>query len=217
MGYEGLCMAMFDQPDLVAAMVERIEKLETEFTRRLVQFDRVKFVWGSDDMGFKTGTMVQADFIRQYVLPCHRKCAEIAHAAGRPYLLHSCGKLDQIMADMIDDVKIDAKHSFEDTIRPMAETKKLWGSKIGLIGGVDVDFLCRADEPAIRRRVRETLEVCLPGGGYCLGTATRWPTTSRWTTTWRCWTKGGSTESDRHRTGEDSSCRDRNRPQCSPR
>jgi uroporphyrinogen decarboxylase len=170
MGYQGLCMAMYDQPDLVRAMVERIEKLETEFTRRLVQLDRVKFVWGSDDMGFKTGTMVQADFIRRNVLPCHKKCAQIAHDAGRSYLLHACGKLDEIMPDLIDEVKVDAKHSFEDVIRPMPQTKKLWGGRVGLIGGIDVDFLCRANEDAIRRRVRETLDACLPGGGYALGT-----------------------------------------------
>jgi len=170
MGYEGLCMAMYDKPELVRAMVERIESLETEFTRRLVQFDRVKFVWGSDDMGFKTGTMVQADFIRKSVLPCHRECARIAHQAGRSYLLHACGKLDEIMPDIIDTVKVDAKHSFEDVIRPMSETKKLWGGRIGLIGGIDVDFLCRADESAVRRRTRETLQACLPGGGYVLGT-----------------------------------------------
>ncbi|MDD4889606.1 MAG: uroporphyrinogen decarboxylase family protein, partial [Phycisphaerae bacterium] len=154
MGYEGLCMAMYDQPELVKAMVERIQTLETEFTRRIAQFSRVRFIWGSDDMGFKTGTMVQADFIRKNVLPCHRKCAEIAHAAGRQYLLHACGKLDEIMPDIINTVKVDAKHSFEDVIRPMPETKKLWGRKIGLIGGIDVDFLCRADEAGIRQRVR---------------------------------------------------------------
>ena len=170
MGYEGLCMAMYDQPDLVAAMVRKIENIETEFTRRLVKFDRVKFVWGSDDMGFKTGTMVQADFIRKNVLPCHTKCAQIAHAAGRTYLLHSCGNLRQIMPDLLDDVRIDAKHSFEDTIEDVRQAKKTYGQKIALLGGIDVNFLCRADEPAIRRRVRETLGACLPGGGYCLGT-----------------------------------------------
>jgi len=170
MGYEGLCMAMFDQPALVDAMAGRIRSLETEFTRRLVQFDCVRFVWGSDDMGYKTGTMVQPDFIREKVLPCHIECARIAHDAGRLYLLHACGNLDEIMDDLIDGVKVDAKHSFEDVIRPMPETKRLWGERIGLIGGVDVDFLCRADEDAIRARVRETLAACLPGGGYVLGT-----------------------------------------------
>lgn len=171
MGYEGLCMAMYDQPDLVKAMVERVESLETEFTRRLVKWPRVQFVWGSDDMGYKTGTMVQADFIRNNVLQSHRACAKIAHDAGRTYLLHACGKLDEIMPDIIDTVKVDAKHSFEDVIRPMPESKKLWGSRVGLIGGVDVDFLATAtDEQEIRRYVRRTLDACMPGGGYVLGT-----------------------------------------------
>jgi uroporphyrinogen decarboxylase len=35
---------------------------------------------------------------------------------------------------------------------------------------MDIDFLCRSDEKAIRARVREVLDRCLPGGGYCLGT-----------------------------------------------
>lgn len=35
---------------------------------------------------------------------------------------------------------------------------------------MDVDFLCRAEEPVVRRRTRRTLERCHPGGGYCMGT-----------------------------------------------
>ena len=52
----------------------------------------------------------------------------------------------------------------------VCDAKQTYGRKIGLIGGIDVDFLCRADEAAIRQRVRDTLDVCVPGGGYCLGT-----------------------------------------------
>ena len=33
-----------------------------------------------------------------------------------------------------------------------------------------MDFLCRATEEQVRQRVRDTLEVCIPGGGHCLGT-----------------------------------------------
>jgi uroporphyrinogen decarboxylase len=73
------------------------------------------------------------------------------------------------MLDIIHDVKIDAKHSFEDAILPVEEAKRLYGQDVALIGGLDVDFLCRADETAIRRRVRSTLDTCHPGGGYCLG------------------------------------------------
>ncbi len=32
-----------------------------------------------------------------------------------------------------------------------------------------MDFIARSDEQAIRQRVREMLDVCQVGGGYCLG------------------------------------------------
>jgi len=33
-----------------------------------------------------------------------------------------------------------------------------------------MDFICRADEQAVRERVRRTLDACQPRGRYCLGT-----------------------------------------------
>ncbi len=74
------------------------------------------------------------------------------------------------MDDLIDDVQIDAKHSWEDTIIDVRAAKARWGTRIALLGGIDMDFMCRADEGAIRARVQDTLRVCMPGGGYCLGT-----------------------------------------------
>jgi uroporphyrinogen decarboxylase len=41
---------------------------------------------------------------------------------------------------------------------------------MALLGGLDLDFLIRADEEKIRARVRETVRICQPGGGFCLGT-----------------------------------------------
>jgi len=135
-----------------------------------LQFDKVKVVWGSDDMGFKTGTLIGPDDLREFVMPSHKISAEITHNHGKPYLLHSCGNLSDIMDDLINDVHIDAKHSFEDTIEHVTDAKSRYGNKIALLGGIDVDFLCNANEKDIRERVRKTLEICMPGGGYCLGT-----------------------------------------------
>jgi len=170
MGYETLCYALFDQRDLVKAIADKLTELFQAIVKRILEFDRVKMIWGSDDMGFKTGTLISPADMRQFVLPGHKKLAEISHAAGRPYLLHSCGNLAEIIDDLTDNVKIDAKHSFEDTIEDVRQVKHTYGRKIALLGGIDMDFICRADEQAIRRRVRETLDVCNPGGGYCLGT-----------------------------------------------
>jgi uroporphyrinogen decarboxylase len=170
MGYEPLCYALYDQRDLVKAISEKLVGFYLELLKGLLAFDRVKMVWASDDMGFKTSLMISADDTREFILPGHKALAAMSHAAGRPYLLHACGKLTDIIDDLIDDVKIDAKHSFEDTIEDVRQVKQTYGRRTALIGGLDVDFLCRSDEEAIRQRVRETLDVCLPGGGYCLGT-----------------------------------------------
>jgi len=170
MGYETLCYALYDDRELVGDIVEKTLELHAGEMKRFFEFDRVRFIWGSDDMGFKTGTLISPEDLREFVLPGHRKLAEMAHQAGRCYLLHSCGNLREIIDDLIDDVKIDAKHSFEDTIEDVREVKHTYGRRVALLGGIDVDFLCRADEQAIRKRVRETLDECMPGGGYCLGT-----------------------------------------------
>ncbi len=170
LGYEALCYAVVDQPDLVDAILERTGTFYVEFTRALADFSRVAVIWGSDDLGFRSGTLMSPEFLRAKILPWHARCAEVAHGKDKPYLLHSCGKLEDIMDDLISVVGIDAKHSFEDAILPVVEAKRLYGSRVALLGGIDMDFLCRSEEKAIRRRVRETLEPCMKDGGYCLGT-----------------------------------------------
>lgn len=173
LGYETLCYKMFEDPQLVEAIAARIGEFYVGYTRILSDFRRVALIWGSDDMGFRTSLMVSPEFLRKTILPWHKACAEAGKAKGKPYLLHACGQLGEIMEDLIEEVRIEAKHSFEDSILPVPEAFRRYGSRIAILGGIDVDFLCRSGEPAIRRRVRETLDTCfLPAGGkgYCLGT-----------------------------------------------
>ena len=170
MGYETLCFALYDQPDLVDAIHQKLVDLELAKIKLLLQFDRVKVVWASDDMGFKTSTMLSLEHMRKYVLSGHKMLSEISHKAGRPYILHACGNRSQIYEDLIEDVKLDAIHSFEDTIELVTDTKANYGKRLSLLGGLDVDFLCRSNIDQVRRRTRETLKTCMPGGGYALGT-----------------------------------------------
>lgn len=169
MGYTTFCYALYDQRDLVQAIADRLLEINEVLSARMLEFSRVRVTLSADDMGFKTGTLMKPDDLRAFVLPGHRRMAQMAHAAGRPYALHSCGQLQAIMPDLIDDVGIDAKHSFEDTIEDIRDVKRDYGDRIAVLGGVDMDLLCRADEAALRARVREVVEACQPGGGFCLG------------------------------------------------
>jgi len=170
LGFETFAYKLVDDPALIDAIGEKVGAFYVEYTSALCDFSCVPLVWGSDDMGFRTGTLASPSFLGEKVLPWHKKCAQVAHDRGMPYLLHNCGNLDSIMDELIDDVGIDAKHSFEDTIMPVTEAYRKYGSRIAILGGIDVDFMCRSDGQAIRKRVRETLDVCMGDTGYCLGT-----------------------------------------------
>lgn len=169
-GYESLCYQLHDAPELVEAVAERIGRLYLEHTRLLCQFPSIGLLWGSDDMGFKSQPLLSPEWLRKLILPWHKQAAAMAHETGKPYFLHTCGNLETIMDDLIDEVGMDAKHSFEDTILPVTEAKRKYGGRVALLGGIDMDFLCRSGEKEIRQRVRQTLDICQPGGGYCLGT-----------------------------------------------
>jgi uroporphyrinogen decarboxylase len=171
MGYEALCIALYDNRDLVRAIADRLIGYYEAMDELFAQFDRIRIFFPSDDMGFKTGPMISPADLREFVLPGHKQTARRAHDAGCVCILHACGSLHEIIDDLVDDVQIDGKHSFEDTIEDVRDLKRNgYGQRIALLGGIDVDFLCRADHDAIRARVRDTLDVCQPGGRYCLGT-----------------------------------------------
>ncbi len=169
-GYEGLCFALYDNRDLVRAAFERLLALNEARARIFLQCDRVELLWHSDDMGHKTGPLISPADLREFVLPGHRRLAHLAHEAGRLTVLHSCGNRRLFLDDLLEDVRVDALHSWEDTIERITDAKSEYGDRVALLGGIDVDFLCRAPEQAVRARVRETLDVCQPGGGYALGT-----------------------------------------------
>lgn len=169
LGYENLCYLLADAPDLVAAVVNKVGELIVGYYRTLIDLPRVYGFFQGDDMGFKTGTLIAPDDLRKHILPWHRKLAALAHEHGLLYLLHSCGKLDAIMDHLIDDVRIDARHSFEDEGNSVFDFKRRYGGRVTILGGVDVDKLCRLPEPELRRHVRKVLDACAPGGRYCLG------------------------------------------------
>ena len=119
--------------------------------------------------------MVSPEHLRRYVFPWQRQLAAIAHQHELPFLLHSCGNLSQVMDELIDDVGIDAKHSFEDVIMPVAEAKSLYGDRIAVLGGVDVDILAAGTEDAVRQRTRSLIETCGPRGRYAVGSGNSIP------------------------------------------
>lgn len=170
LGVEGLAMAIYTDPELVATVFEKVGNLHASAIRQLAQMDGVGALRQGDDLGFKTSTFLAPGHLRQYVFPIYKMMVQGAHDAGKPFILHSCGNLETIYDELIDDVKIDAKHSFEDVILPVDQFKRKYGHKVTPIGGLDVDKICRGTEEEIRAYAREMIEKCFYDGYWVLGT-----------------------------------------------
>jgi uroporphyrinogen decarboxylase len=175
MSLEGLCLALYDQPDLVRAVAEQIGDRMVAFYRHLLDLDRLIAVFQGDDMGFRTGTLISPDDLRRYTLPWQKRFADLAHEQGLPYLLHSCGNLETIYEELIADVGIDGKHSFEDAIVPVEQFYARFGERIAVLGGIDVDILAAGTPEQVRARTRTLIEVCGAQGRYAVGSGNSIP------------------------------------------
>jgi len=168
LGFENMSYLIVDNFLLVEAVFNKVGEIIYEFYKNAVEIDNVEGFFQGDDLGFKTSTFLSPEDLRKLVIPWHKKFAEIAHLNGKMYWLHSCGNILNVIEDFIDNVKIDAFHSFQDEIIPVWEFKKRYGEKIAVLGGVDVNKLATYNEENLRKYVREILNKCMPYR-YALG------------------------------------------------
>ncbi len=175
LGFERLALLTYDNPELVKAVADRVGSIMVDVVDICCSLPFIDGFNFCGDMGHKNGTMLSPETIREFFLPWHKRAVDAAHRHGKKIILHSCGNLAEIMPDIVA-CGFDGKHSYEDNIQPgILELHAEYGDRIALLGGIDVDFLCRASEARIRQRVRDTIDAMAPDGGYCLGSGNSIP------------------------------------------
>jgi len=174
-GYETLCVMLIDEEELLGEIFEAIGSRILRHYEICVKYDTVGGFICADDWGFNTQTMLSPDDLRKYVFPWYKKIVELAHKHNKFAILHSCGQLKEVMEDIIEDMKFDGKHSFEDKIEPVEEAYEKWGGRIAILGGIDLDFICRGSLEEIRSRAVDMLKRSRERGGYALGTGNSVP------------------------------------------
>jgi uroporphyrinogen decarboxylase len=174
-GFENLCMISLLDSEFTREIFENIGRRLLEYYQIVSAFDSVGVCVVNDDWGFKTQTMFSPELMRKYVFPWMRKIIQIIHENGKPVILHSCGNLKAIMNDIIDDLEINGKHSFEDEIYPIEDAYDWWHDRIALLGGIDVGFLCTKSPDQIRDRSINLLKRTSDTGAYALGSGNSIP------------------------------------------
>jgi uroporphyrinogen decarboxylase len=174
-GYENICFFLMDDRKLLSEILERIGALYEVIYTGMAQLESVGALVISDDLGYKTQTLISPQDLREFILPLHKKLVDIAHYHNKPCILHSCGNLSSIMDELIDDVGIDAKHSYEDIIMPVDAFAKKYKERVAILGGFDVNRLVCSSQEDIRGYTRFLLDNLGGFGGYALGSGNSIP------------------------------------------
>jgi len=175
MGYDTLCYMILDDPRLVEDVFTQVGQRLVQYYRRMVRHDCVGACLANDDWGFKSSTLLSPEDLGRLVFPWYKRIVEEAHSAGKPVILHSCGYFEEIIEDIIEEMQFDGRHSYEDMIMPVEVAYEKYHHRMAVMGGIDVDFMCRSTPEDIYERSKAMLEVASQYGGYALGTGNSVP------------------------------------------
>lgn len=168
--YMELCYLIYDEPEMVESLFAHVRELYVQiWSRFLKEYAQPYCVCRmGDDLGFKSQTLLPHAEIRKLIIPGYKQIVDLVHESGRPFILHSCGKIFDVMEDILA-TGIDAKHSNEDDIAPFHEWVARYGDRICNLGGIDMNVLCMDTPEEIEKKVRATIEENLDFGGFALG------------------------------------------------
>lgn len=175
-GYMDLCYLRIDEPELFEKLFQRVGDMLVEiWSRMLAQYgDTFCVCRFGDDLGFKSATLLAEEDIKRLIVPQYKRIIALVHAAGKPFLLHSCGCIFNVMDDIIE-AGIDAKHSNEDAIAPFSVWVERYGDRIGNFGGIDTDAVCRLNPQEMQEYIENVFACAKNHGGFAFGTGNSVP------------------------------------------
>ncbi|MFA6567460.1 MAG: uroporphyrinogen decarboxylase family protein [Victivallales bacterium] len=152
-------------------LADRRMEIQIEITRRTLEAGkgRIDFVWLGEDLGTQNAQMISMDIFRKHIRPRYQKYIDVARAYGAEVMMHSCGSSSWAFEDFIE-MGITAV----DTLQPEAKNmspeylKKNFGGRLAFHGCISTagPVATGTVEDTIDY-CRRTLEVMMPGGGYC--------------------------------------------------
>ena len=142
-----------------------------EVLRRTLEAARggIDFVWMGEDLGTQIGPTLSLDLYRRQLRPLHQRFIDLAKSFNLPVMIHSCGSSSWAFEDFIamgikavDTLQPEAKH-----MAP-AELKARFGGRLAFHGCISTAGpVASGTVEETADYCRRTLEIMMPGGGYC--------------------------------------------------
>ena len=173
LGMENLYMKMYDEPELVDAVMQHLVDYYVEVSRRIfnaaAEVTDIFFI--GNDLGGQTGPLLSPDLFERFVLPHLRRLIDLGHSYNLKVQLHCCGGFAPLIPALID-AGLDGLHAIQPSCHGMdlRELKRDFGDKILFNGAIDSHHVLIEGTPdTVREKTWEVLDIMAPGGGYVAG------------------------------------------------
>ncbi|MHC4983901.1 MAG: uroporphyrinogen decarboxylase family protein [Planctomycetota bacterium] len=152
-------------------LADRRGEIQLEVLRHTIEAAEggIDFLWIGEDLGTQIGPLISKELYRRHIRPRHQRFVDLAKAYGLPVMIHSCGSSSWAFDDFID-MGIDAVDTLQPEAKDMspAYLKKRFGDRLAFHGCISTAGpVAQGAVEDVVRNCRETLQVMMPGGGYC--------------------------------------------------
>ncbi len=152
-------------------LAKRRSEINLEITRRTIEAaqGRIDFLWMGEDLGTQNSPIISLELYRRHLRPLHQQLVDLAKAYNLPVMIHCCGSSSWAFDDFIE-MGINVVDTLQPEAKNMAPAylKKTFGGRLAFHGSIStagpVTFGSVAD---VVQDCRQTLEIMMPGGGYC--------------------------------------------------
>jgi uroporphyrinogen decarboxylase len=169
-GFDNFMYLLYDDRDLVEEILERYTEFYVQVAERLVQYD-LTFFYVGDDIGFKSGTLIHPNLIREMWVPRISRIMEPARKKGIPILFHSDGNIINVIPDIIN-MGVRAINPLEPYGMDIKVVKKKFGKNLTLVGNLDVGTNLSSGTPQqVRKEAEELIDAVGRDGGLVLASS----------------------------------------------
>jgi uroporphyrinogen decarboxylase len=161
-GMEQSLMDLVEGPELVEAILDRVEQIQTEMMRRFFRRagKSLDLVFISDDIAGQTSLLMSPILWKRHLEPRLKRWCELIHAHGLRVFYHTDGAARRLLGPILGcgvDVLNPIQHACPGM--DLEELKREFGHRVVFHGGVDNQYaLPRGTPEDVRREVRRCLE-----------------------------------------------------------
>jgi len=171
-GMENLMMLMYDDPELVACLLDKITDFYLECNKRMFAKagTHMQIFFMGDDYGTQNGLLYGPDLFRQFIKPRLKKLYDLAKSHGYVVQQHSCGSIVRIIPDLIE-IGLNGLHPIQVSAAGMKlkELKEAYGRELYFAGSLDVmHLLIDGSDEEVETAVKKTM-MLFEQGGFIFG------------------------------------------------